>query len=47
MLKDKVIRVRIEADDKKLIEEYCNNLGLNVSNFVRYCVLQKIKELNK
>ena len=47
MVKDKIIRVRIEADKKKLLEEHCNNLGLNVSNFVRFCILQQIKEQNK
>ena len=47
MLKDKVIRVRIKADDKKLIEEYCNKNGLNISNFIRYTALQKIREQDK
>lgn len=44
MEKDKVIRVRIEESDKELIKDYCKKYGLTVSNFIRYCALQKVRE---
>ena len=38
------LNIRITDEDKELLVNYCKKHGLNISNFVRYCALQKVRE---
>ncbi|MGM9835013.1 MAG: DUF6290 family protein [Bacilli bacterium] len=44
MNKEEKILLRITTEDKELIKQYCEKYGLSVSNFMRYCTLQKVRE---
>lgn len=44
MNKEEKILLRITTEDKELIKKYCEKYGLSVSNFMRYCTLQKVRE---
>ena len=44
MNKEETILLRITTEDKQLIKKYCKKYGLSISNFMRYCTLQKVRE---
>lgn len=43
MLKNR-LNIRINDEDKEVIVNYCNKHGINISNFMRYCALEKARE---
>lgn len=43
-IKDIQIKVRISATEKEIIDSYCEEHGLTISNFLRAAINKKIKE---
>lgn len=43
MIKNR-LNIRINDEDKDIIVNYCKKHGINISNFVRYCALEKARE---
>lgn len=46
MLKNR-LNIRINEEDKEVIVNYCKKHGINISNFMRYCALEKAREQEK
>ena len=44
MVNDKRINIRIPEKDKQILFDYCNQKGIKVSDFLRKCALNYIKE---
>ena len=44
MLNDSRIIIRISSEDKKIIFDYCKNHNIKVSELLRKCTLNYIKE---
>lgn len=44
--KTEKIEIRLNPIDKKAIKQYCQAKGITISEFVRQCCLEKIKEEN-
>ena len=44
---DKRIDIRISAEDKQILFDFCNSRSIKVSDFLRKCALNFIKENNK
>ena len=47
MINDKRINIRLSSKDKELIFDFCNKNNIKVSELLRQCVLNFIKENNK
>lgn len=41
---DKRIDIRISSEDKKILFDYCNKNNIKLSNLLRECALNYIKE---
>lgn len=37
------LNIRINDEDKEVIVNYCNKHGINISNFMRQCALEKAR----
>ena len=44
MKNDKRIDIRVSSEDKQLMLNYCNKNNIKLSNLLRDCVLNYIKE---
>lgn len=42
MIKNR-LNIRITDEDKAVIVNYCNKHGINISNFMRQCALEKAR----
>ena len=44
MVNDKRINIRLKSEDKEIIFDYCKNHNIKVSELLRRCTLNYIKE---
>jgi len=47
MKKDIMIAIKVSKDDKRMIEFLRAEHNINISSFIRSCIINKYNELNK
>lgn len=47
MPKDNFIRVRVSNEEKETIRQYCEKVGINISNLIRYLLFKEIHKGDK
>jgi len=47
MKKDIMIAIKVSKDDKRMIEFLRTEHNINISSFIRSCIINKYNELNK